>query len=227
MNLRPEPSSVPLGGVAPPRGGGVPREDGGRRQRHNRAERSRQRLGRRIRTTANGPAPEDRTRTVRWHDPRAILEAAPSKTGLELLESIAAGRLPPPPIAELLGMRLVVIEPSRAVFEIEPAEFLYSPLQTVHGGIITVLLDSAMGCAFHSTLPAGLSYTTLEIKVNFLRPVTEGVGPIRAEGRVLHAGNTIGTADGRLTDREGTLFAHATTTLMVLRPRAAPPVPRR
>ena len=164
---------------------------------------------------------EARTRTVSWQDPAPIAAAAASRSGIELLRDIANGALPAPPFANLLGVRLVTVESGHATFEFVPAEFMYSPLQTVHGGIVTTLLDSAMGCAFHTTLPAGVSYTTLELKVNFLRPVTLRVGPMRADGRVVHAGNTIATAEGRLVDREDALYAHASTTLMVLRPRSA------
>jgi uncharacterized protein (TIGR00369 family) len=161
-----------------------------------------------------------RTRTVRWSDPAPVAGAARSMTGLELLRAMARGDLPSPPFAEVLGVRLVSVDPSVAVFEFEPAEFMYNPLGCVHGGIVTTLLDSAMGCAFHTTLPAGASYTTLELKVNFLRPVTEGNGPMRAEGRVVHAGGTVATSEARLVDRDGQLFAHGTSTLMALRARA-------
>lgn len=161
-----------------------------------------------------------RTRTVRWIDPATIVGPLRTMSGLEFLRKIVAGELPPPPIAELLGMRLVWVEPSAAAFEIDPAEFLYSPLGTVHGGIVTTLLDSAMGCALHTTLPAGVGYTTIELKVNFVRTVVARLGPMRAEGKVVHAGPTISTAEARLVDRAETLYAHGSSTLMVLRGRA-------
>jgi uncharacterized protein (TIGR00369 family) len=160
-----------------------------------------------------------RTRTFHWSDPSALAVAARGLSGLDALRAILRGELPPPPIADLVGMRLVSVEPSSAVFEFEPAEYMYNPLGAVHGGILTVLLDSAMGCAFHTTLPPGISYTTLELKVNFVRPVVLESGTIRAEAKVIHPGTTVGTAEGRLLDAHGTLFAHATCTMMILRSR--------
>lgn len=169
-----------------------------------------------------GPPDESRVRTFRWRDPAGLLESARTMSGLALLRAAVSGSVDPPPIANLLDLRLVSVEPSSAVFEFEPAEYMYSPLGTVHGGIITVLLDSAMGCAFHTTLPAGVSYTTLEIKVNFVRPVTHELGTMRAEARVVHAGDRIATAESQLVDREKKLYAHATSTLITVRPKAGP-----
>jgi uncharacterized protein (TIGR00369 family) len=162
-----------------------------------------------------------RTRTFQWPDPARYSEPIRKRSGLEFLRSFLTGELPPPPFMELLGVRFLSVEPGSVVFEFTPSEFMYSPLGNVHGGIVTVLLDSAMGCSFHSTLPAGVGYTTVELKVNFLRPVTEMVGPMKAVGHVIHAGSRIATTDARLIDREGRLHAHATSTLMVLRPDAA------
>ncbi|HTW56202.1 MAG TPA: PaaI family thioesterase [Thermoplasmata archaeon] len=119
---------------------------------------------------------------------------------------------------ELLGIRIVAVEKGSVAFEFDPAEYMYSPLGNVHGGIVTVLLDTAMGCSFHSTLPTGVGYTTLELKVNFLRPVTSKAGTMRAQGQVLHSGSRVATADARLLDRENKLHAHATSTLLILRP---------
>jgi uncharacterized protein (TIGR00369 family) len=138
--------------------------------------------------------------------------------GLDLLRAILAGTLPPPPIAELLGFGLVAVEPSQASFEFTPAEYMYSPLMTVHGGVLTTLLDSAMGCALHTTLPAGASYTTVELKVNFVRPVTIETGPVRAEAHVVHAGGKLALVEARLFDRPGRLYAVASSTLMIRRP---------
>jgi uncharacterized protein (TIGR00369 family) len=160
---------------------------------------------------------DGRTRTIRWQDPSPTLAAARTKTGIELLRAMATGELPFPPFADLIGQRFVAIEPSRVVFEFDPAEYMYSPLGTVHGGLLTVLLDSAMGCAYHTTLPAGISYTTLELKVNFVRPVTQRSGPVQAEGRVIHPGRTVATTEARLTDHAGTLYAHSTSTLLSFR----------
>jgi uncharacterized protein (TIGR00369 family) len=165
-----------------------------------------------------GDASDLRIRTVRWSDPAPIALAARSTSGLELLRAMARGELPAPPFADYLGIRIVSVDPSVAIFEFDPAEYMYNPLGVVHGGLLTTLLDSAMGCAFHTTLPAGASYTTLELQVRFLRPVTERAGRLRAEGRLVHAGGTIGTSEARLLGADGTLYAHATSTLMVRRP---------
>ncbi|HXY47157.1 MAG TPA: PaaI family thioesterase [Thermoplasmata archaeon] len=134
------------------------------------------------------------------------------------MRAFLSGKLPPPPFMELLGIRIVSVEAGSVAFEFEPAEFMYSPLGNVHGGIVTVLLDTAMGCSFHTTLPAGVGYTTLELKVNFLRPVTSSSGTLRAEGHVVHSGSRVATTEARLFDREKKLYSHATSTLLILRP---------
>ena len=163
-----------------------------------------------------------RQRTIRWADPAPFEPAARERSGIDILRAIADRSLPWPPIAELLGFRMPVVEPSHVAFEFDPAEFMYSLLGTVHGGILTVLLDTAMGCAFQTTLPAGVTYTTIELKVNFVRPVTARTGPLRAEGRVIHAGSKIATAEARLVDVNGKLYAHSTSTLTVVPLSSAP-----
>jgi uncharacterized protein (TIGR00369 family) len=160
-------------------------------------------------------ADEGRTRTVSWQDPFVIAKAAGTEAGLVLLRRLIAGEIPQPPIAELLGFRLVQVEPGFAVFEIEPAEYHYNPIGVVHGGVAGTLLDSCMGCAVHSTLPAGVGYTTLEFKVNLVRAVTMNTGLMRAEGRIVHAGARMATAEGKLVDAAGKIYAHGTTTCMI------------
>lgn len=123
--------------------------------------------------------------------------------------------LPTAPIAELVGFDLVELGEGRASFAMDPAERHYNPLGTVHGGIAATLLDSAMGCAVHTTLEANETYTTLELKVNFVRAITEATGRVVAEGAVIHRGRRIATADARLTDEEGRLLAHATCTCLL------------
>lgn len=159
--------------------------------------------------------PGGRTRTVTWPDPFITAKAAGTASGLELLQKIVSGELPSPPIAEVLGFRLAKVERGFAMFEFEPAEFHYNPIGVVHGGVAGVLLDSAMGCSVQSTLPAGSSYTTLEFKVNLVRAVTMDTGPMRAEGRIVHVGSRMGTAEGRLLDRADKVYAHGTTTCLV------------
>jgi uncharacterized protein (TIGR00369 family) len=138
-------------------------------------------------------------------------------SGIDYVRAIFAGELPPPPIAELMGFRGIEAEPGRAVFEIVPGERHYNPIGSVHGGVALTLLDSAMGCAVHTLLEAGVGYTTLEVKANFVRPILADTGPVRCEGVVLHAGSRVATAEGRVTDEAGRLLAHGTTTCLVFR----------
>jgi uncharacterized protein (TIGR00369 family) len=157
-----------------------------------------------------------RERTITWEDPLATAEAAAGLSGLEALEAIRDGRLPPPPMAKLLGMEPVVLAHGRAVFQATPDESHYNPMGTVHGGMAATLLDTALGCAVQTTLPVGSGYTTLELKVNFVRPIARDTGPVRCEGRVVHAGQTVATAEGRVVAQEtGKLLAHGTATCLV------------
>ena len=160
-----------------------------------------------------------RHRIVSWDDPAPSAAAAARVTGLAFLEGIRDGTLPSPPIALLLGFTLTEVEPGRAVFECEPSESQYNPIGGVHGGVISTLLDSALSCAVHTTLPAGTAYTTAELKINFVRPVVVGTGRLRAEGRVIHAGSRLATADARLTDLAGKLYAPAVGTCLIHTPR--------
>jgi uncharacterized protein (TIGR00369 family) len=144
------------------------------------------------------------------------VSTAVESSGLETIKAIFAGTLPPPPIAELMGFRGVEIELGRAVFEFEPGPQHYNPIGSVHGGVAMTLLDSAMGCAVHSTLDPGVRYTTLEVKTNFVRPMTVDTGLVRCEGTVLHAGSRIATAEGKIHDAAGKLLAHGTTTCLIL-----------
>jgi uncharacterized protein (TIGR00369 family) len=136
-------------------------------------------------------------------------------SGMEVLESIFAGELPAPPMGETLDFLPIRMEPGLAVFQGTPRRRHYNPLGTVHGGWFATLLDSAVGCAIHSTLPAGKGYTTLELKVNLVRPLTEAVPLVRAEGKVIHIGRQVGTAEGRIVGPDGKLYAHATTTCLI------------
>jgi len=157
-----------------------------------------------------------RSLAVEWSDPRRLAEAGRSMAGLDFLRAIRDGRLPAPPIAVLLGFSLVEVEPGHAVFEVEPSEKHYNPIGVVHGGLAMTLLDSAMGCCVQTRMPAGAGYTTLEAKTNLVRPITSETGRLRAIGKLLHLGSRIATAEGRLEDALGKLYAHATTTCIVL-----------
>jgi len=165
--------------------------------------------------TAAAPA---RTRTIEWDDPVAAALRGREMSGLEYMRAMIAGELPRPPIAWTLDFELAEVEEGRAAFTLHPAEFHYNPIGMVHGGVAATLLDSAMGCAVHSLLPAGVGYTTLELKTNFLRAITRDAGPVRAEATVLHAGSRTALAEARLVDGAGKLLAHATSTCLILRP---------
>ena len=159
---------------------------------------------------------QPRERTVVWADPVASAARGAELAGLDYLRAIASGEVPPPPIAALLGFELVEVEEGRAVFAVTPDEFHYNPIGVVHGGLAATLLDSAMGCAVHSTLPAGTGYTTLEVKVNFARAITRETGRVLCEASVIHRGRTVATAEGRVTaEQTGKLLAHGTTTCLL------------
>ena len=156
-----------------------------------------------------------RRRVVDWEDQAAGARALRELSGLDFLIGMFAGRIAAPPVARLLGFAFTEVEAGQVAMALDPAEFHYNPLSTVHGGVAATLLDSVMGCAVHSTLPAGHGYATLEIKVNYVRAITAATGRLRAEGKIIHVGRQTATAEGRLVDAEGRLYAHATTTCIV------------
>lgn len=158
----------------------------------------------------------NRSLSISWSDPRILADAARSMSGIEFLQAIRDGKLPAPPIAQLLGMRLAEVERGHAIFEVVPAEHHYNPIGVVHGGLAMTMLDSAMACSVQTQIPAGSGYTTLEVKINLVRAITSQTGKLRAIGKVLHLGSRIGTAEGRLEDASGKLYAHGTTTCIVL-----------
>lgn len=164
-----------------------------------------------------------RTRTVTWEDPAPGLASAEGMSGLEYIRAIFEGRLPPPPIAVTMGFTGAKADEGRAVFYGEAGEFLYNPIGVVHGGFAMTLLDSALGCAVHTMLARGERYTSLETKVNFVRPITSETGRVRCEGSIVHRGRRVATAEGRLVEeRTGKLLAHATTTCLIEPPTKAP-----
>jgi uncharacterized protein (TIGR00369 family) len=138
------------------------------------------------------------------------------RTGMQLFEAMLSGEIPIPPISETLDFILVEAEPGRVEFQGKPQFLHYNPLGSVHGGWIATLLDSAVACAVHSLLPAGKTYTTLELKVNFVKALTDQVPLVRAIGEIIHRGSRIATSQGKLIGPDGTLFAHATTTCIIL-----------
>ena len=148
-------------------------------------------------------------------------EETAGRTGMETFEAIFSGELPRPAIGDTLDFVPIHVEPGVAVFQGRPQLKHYNPLGTVHGGWFAALLDSAVGCAVHSTLPAGKAYTTLELKLNIVRALTEAVPLVRAEGKLVHAGRQVATAEGRLVGPDGRLYAHATTTCLIFDQRVS------
>jgi uncharacterized protein (TIGR00369 family) len=140
-------------------------------------------------------------------------------SGLALMQAIMAGDIPPPGFATTLGIEPTHFSERRAAFALMPGPEHLNPLGIVHGGILSTLLDSAMGCAVHTTLEAGETFTTLELDVKFVRPVRPGQGLVTAEATMIHIGRQTATAEGRVVDEHGTLYAHATTTCMIARSR--------
>lgn len=143
------------------------------------------------------------------------VETVRTMDGVTLFKEMLAGHLPAPPICRALGFSLTEVEVGRVVFEYEPNFAHYNPLGSIHGGVAATLLDSVMGCCIHTTLKAGTGYTTLEIKVNYVRAMTDKTGPVKAEGKVINVGSRIATSEGKLFDKAGKLLAHGTTTCLV------------
>ena len=164
---------------------------------------------------------ELRRRTVEWSDPVEAARLGQGLSGADYLRKIIAGDIPKPTVALTLGFDLAEVGDGFAVFTLVPGEHHYNPLATMHGGVICTLLDSAMGCAVHTVVPKGSTYTTAELKVNFVRPITCDTPPVRAEGRVIHRGRQLATAEGKLLDGTGRLYAHGVTTCLLFATPAA------
>jgi uncharacterized protein (TIGR00369 family) len=170
--------------------------------------------------TAEPTREPTRERSYTWGDPMESAAEVLTSAGIDVLRGIAEGRLPAAPIASTLGMGLESVEPGRVVFTLEPAEFHYNPIGSVHGGVYATVLDSACGCAVHSMLPAGTGYTSLDLTVKFLRAMTTATGPVRCTGTVTHLGGRTALAEARITDGADRLLATATSSILVLRPTA-------
>lgn len=160
----------------------------------------------------------DRTRTFSWEDPAPPLAASRGMDGLAYLRALIAEELPPPPIARLLDFTMVSADPGEAVFECEPREYHYNVLGMVHGGVACTILDTVVGCAAHTTLPAGVGYTSIDLNVSYLRPILATSGLLRARGRVVKGGSRVIFAEGVLEDAAGNPLATATSSLLVIRP---------
>ncbi|MFC7263766.1 PaaI family thioesterase [Streptomyces lutosisoli] len=156
-----------------------------------------------------------RSRTVDWEDPAVSAGAVGQHSGLDFLREMQAGRLPAPPISATLGMTLEEVEYGRVVFALVPGEEHYNPIGSVHGGVYATMLDSAAGCAVQSVLPQGTGYTSLDLNVKFLRPVTVDTGKIRAVGTVLNSGRRTALAQAELFDSADRLLAHTTSSCLL------------
>ena len=157
-----------------------------------------------------------RSRTHHWNDPLSTAERFKMEGGLAALRAIVAGEEPQPPLMQTMNFALVEVAEGRAVFAMTPTEYHYNPIGVVHGGVAATLLDSAMGCAVNAALPVGMGFTTLEIKVNYLRPLTMATGPVRAEGTVVHLGRRVAVAEASLSDASGKVYATASATCLIL-----------
>ena len=156
-----------------------------------------------------------RSRTYDWEDPTVPAAAVGRYSGLDFLREMQAGRLPAPPISATLGMTLEEVEHGRVVFALVPGEEHYNPIGSVHGGVYATLLDSAAGCAVQSVLPAGTGYTSLDLTVKFLRPVTVDTGTVRAVGTVVSSGRRTALAQAELFDAADRLLAHTTSSCLL------------
>ncbi len=163
--------------------------------------------------------PEDsqteRSRIITWDDPAAARKQARKMSGAEFFKAMRRGEIPEPPFGRLLGMDLFDVGEGRFTMTLQPQECHYNPMGCVHGGILATLLDSVMSASVHTALPAGKGYMTLEIKVNFLKPVFEHTGEIVAEGKVISCGSQVATAEGKVTDVDGRIYATGSTTCLV------------
>jgi len=156
-----------------------------------------------------------RSRSVEWYDPMVTAAGAAGMSGLDAMRALRDGRLPPPPIASLLRMSVQAIEEGMVEFGCAVDESVYNPIGVVHGGLVCTLLDTVVGCAVHTTLPQGVGYTSIELKVNYLRAVRATSGPLRAVGRVVKPGSRVAFAEGEVTDAAGRAVATASGSLLV------------
>jgi uncharacterized protein (TIGR00369 family) len=163
------------------------------------------------------PAAEIRSRTITWHDPMASAAVGAGMAGLDYVRAIYSGEIPPPPIAVVMNFSIEELEEGRAVFIGEPGEEHYNPIGVVHGGYASTILDSALGCSVHTTLPEGVGYTSQTLEVKYLRPITRDTGRVRSEAVVVHRGRKNAVAEAKLTDVEtGKLLATGTSTCLIL-----------
>jgi uncharacterized protein (TIGR00369 family) len=158
-----------------------------------------------------------RTRTYNWEDPKISATASQQLSGLEFLLALQKGELPQPPIFATMDFESIEVAEGKVSFFFRPQEFHYNPIGMVHGGVMSTILDSAMGCTVHSALPAGVGYTSLELKVNFLRPVSLNTGLLKCEGNLINLGQRTALVEAKLLDENQKLYAHGVSTCMIFR----------
>jgi uncharacterized protein (TIGR00369 family) len=159
-----------------------------------------------------------RSKQVTWYDPATVAAGADGLSGLEFITALAEGRIAPPPIASLLNMWPVSVARGLVVFECVPDESVYNPIGVVHGGLLCTLADSVAGCAVHTTLDTGTGYTSIDITVNYARPVTLDSGTLTATGRVTKPGRRVALATAEITDAAGRLVATASSNCLIIQP---------
>lgn len=159
----------------------------------------------------------ERKRTYEWSDPLVGAEKARSMSGFDYLQAMNDGAIAFPPLLQTLGIERPELKEGEVTFSFAPQEYHYNPIGCVHGGVITAVLDSAMGCTLQSVLPAGVGYTTLELKTNFLKAVTSKIPRLWSTGKIIHSGKTTALVEADLRDEDGKVYAHATSTCMLIR----------
>ena len=175
---------------------------------------------------SRGVVPTQRTRTYTWQDPLIAAQALLGLSGLDYLRGIARGEFPAAPIGDTLGFSIGSeedVQKGQVTFRMRPEEFHYNPIGSVHGGVYATLLDSVLGCAIHTMLPAGVGYTTLDLAVKFLRPLQVGMGEVRAVAEVISVSRQVATASAQIVDDAGKIYATATSTCLVMRPPQTTP----
>lgn len=166
--------------------------------------------------------PVTRHRSFSWSDPAESAAQLGRRDGLDLLRAMIAGEVPAPPVMQMVGLDRITADPGRVTLEMTAQEFHYNPLGSVHGGVLSILLDTAAACAVHSTLPAGTGYTSLDLNVKFLRPATVATGVLRCEGTVIQRGRRTALAEAKLTDDQGRLIAYATSSCLLFDAETSP-----
>ena len=156
-----------------------------------------------------------RERVVRWEDPQISVERSQGLSGIEILNAILDGSIPPPPYAALLNVRLTEVDNGRVVFEADPGEEHYNPAGVVHGGFAMSLLDFALGSAINSTLPATAAYGTIDVHTRLLRPITKDTGTVRCEARIVSATRSLATSEANIVDARGKILASGTTACAI------------